>query len=606
MSKKVREELEGIGFRQKVVGLLIVFTLIPSIFIQQVLMRQYEETILSKASEAVYSVVSANNEVLRMMMKQVEDTSWLMLSNEEYYHIFHGLSYSSVSDYMNYDKRIATLLTKAFSAQETVYDSYLYTSRWIFGESSEMSVSGKGIQNSGLLASLDEAGGQPHWFGGYDYGELMNSAYLKEKTEYEYQYPVIMMREMCFQYNDYASYYKLSENEEWPVLFVYILEEDIRKTFEDSVSYEGSMYGIINKEGRIITSDTERFPPTQIIVPEISSHINESGYARCSLDGEEYLFCYDTLEGPEWLSWCLVPMDTLVKDTMQRANRLQMIYLAFFLLLSGLAASFFSKMITKPIGVLIDAAQRVATGDFSANTPVPKEKDFKVLTESFNHMEREIDKLIRENYEIKLREKEAQLMALFRQINPHFLYNTLNTINMLAIRNEDEETSDLIVSLSEMLQYTLRNESEKIILTDEIGWISNYIYIMSRRYEGVFTTDIDIDENIAECLVPKFFLQPFVENAILHGFGGKTAGGKLMIRARREEKRIHFEIEDNGKGMENEDIERYGYAGNGKRGIGVANVYERLRLIYGESFEGKCESEVGKGTVVHLYIPFET
>ena len=391
MPKAVRERLEAIGFRQKVALLLILFTLLPSVVIQQAMLRQYEETILSKASEAVHSVVSANNGVLQMMIRQVEDASWLMLSEKEYYHIFHGLAQKSVSDYMNYEKIISTSLTREFSTQTEVFDSWLYTSSWIFGRRSNMSISEDGIQNSGLLQKAEESGGQPQWLGGYDYGELINSSYLKEKREYEYRYPVIMVRKMCFQYSDNASYYRLSEKEEWPVLFVYILEKDIRGTFEGSVTYEGSMYGILNEEGKVISSDTEEFPPASEMVPEVYGHMGESGYTRCSLEDEEYLLCYDTLEGPGWLSWCLVPMDTLVKDTVQKANRLQMLYLSFFLLLSGGTAYGFARMITRPIGALIGAARRVATGNFSANTPVPKEKDFRVLTESFNQMEREID-----------------------------------------------------------------------------------------------------------------------------------------------------------------------------------------------------------------------
>ena len=220
-------------------------------------------------------------------------------------------------------------------------------------------------------------------------------------------------------------------------------------------------------------------------------------------------------------------------------------------------------------------------------------------------MEKEISRLIHENYEIRLREKETQLKMLSIQINPHFLYNTLNTINMLAIRNGDEETSDLIVSLSEMLQYSLKNGEEKIRLEEEIAWLSNYLYIMTRRYSNVFQTEFDIDEELMECKVPKFFLQPLVENAIRHGFEGIKEGGLLRVTACREQDSIHFQVQDNGKGMDQKTIDHFITEGMNNDRIGLSNVHRRLLLIYGKRYRVSVESAPGQGTLLNLYLPYE-
>ena len=602
---QIKEKLRSMDFRQRIALLLILFTMLPSLVIWQILARQYRKEVLSGASQAVHSVVSANNEVLRMGLKQVEDGVQLILNDKEYYDFFSRLSQAEISDYMYYDRLLTSDMVGQFTLQPQVYTSWLWTSQWVFGNGRGMSIDWKGIQDSGVLEMAKEAGGAPCWLSGYDYGEKMGSAWLREKAYYDYRYCITMIRQMRFQYSDPGAYHTLPEGEEWPVIFVHILERDLRRSYEGSISYEGSMCGITNEEGNIVSSDCDRFPVSGSTPWEIFRHMGQSGYEQCCLQGEDYLLCFDSIQDPQWLSWSLVPMDTLVKDTMAQMERLQMLCLCFFTLLSVLVAQAVSRTVTKPLGVLTAAVGRVSNGSFTEVAPMPEEKDFRILTESFNHMVKEIDKLIRENYLIRLREREAQLEALSMQINPHFLYNTLNTINMLAIRNGDEETSDLIASLSEMLRYTLKKESGKIMLVRELDWARNYLCIMEKRYEGVFLADIEIGEGLSECLVPRLILQPLVENAILHGFRELKSGGRLLVAVRREEERLHIRVEDNGKGMDEETRRACLSDAPGKEGIGMANVHERLKLMYGKAYERRVVSAPGEGTCIDLYFPFE-
>nr|WP_308627701.1 sensor histidine kinase [uncultured Eisenbergiella sp.] len=605
MLKKARDMIQSWSFRKKIGVILVLFTFIPSILMQQLMMHFYEDHIIEKASRNIYSVVRANNNVLRMMLNQIEDISQLMLNNEYYYEVFSDFDSLSTSDLMRYDRRLETELARQFSTSKDVYEAYLFTSKWIFGDSGMLSTTLDGIERSGLLEKAEMGGGLPCWTAGYDYGKAVQSDYLIGKEDYSYRYPITMVRKMTFQYSFKSDYRRLSEKDENPVLFVYILEDSIRKVYEKSVEYKDSIYGISDENGIVISSDNESFAISQKLPEDIWKYYGKDGFSTCVLGNREYLVCYDTLEYPQWFSWVLVPMDTLIRDTLMQARLIQLVMLAILLVLSAVVASLLSKTISRPVGKLTKAARRVATGNFSADTPVPEGGDFRLLTESFNHMELEINRLIHENYEISLREKETQLMALAMQINPHFLYNTLNTINMLAIQNDDEETSDLIVSLSEMLQYTFKNRSEKILLSDEIVWTSNYIFIMAKRFGNMFTADIQIPSQLMQCRVPKFFLQPLVENAIIHGFEGKSEGGLLLVTACQEEEDIHFRISDNGKGTDAEAMKQHIAEAANDGGIGISNVHRRLVLIYGERYRVDVESEEGRGTCLHLYIPFE-
>ena len=214
-------------------------------------------------------------------------------------------------------------------------------------------------------------------------------------------------------------------------------------------------------------------------------------------------------------------------------------------------------------------------------------------------------RLIHENYEISLREKETQLMALTMQINPHFLYNTLNTINMLAIQNDDDETAELIVSLSEMLQYTCKDSSDQAPLSAEISWVSNYLFLMSKRYNGLFRTVLDIDEDLMDCRIPKFILQPLVENSILHGFSDMQKEGVLTLAISKSENSLCIEVRDNGIGMDEEQLKKYIHAICVDGHVGISNVHRRLSLIYGENYKIHVVSAPGEGTSIKIWIPVE-
>jgi two-component system sensor histidine kinase YesM len=156
-----------------------------------------------------------------------------------------------------------------------------------------------------------------------------------------------------------------------------------------------------------------------------------------------------------------------------------------------------------------------------------------------------------------------------------------------------------------MLHYSFRNTSEKIPLSDEIQWTINYINIMSKRFEGVFETVIEIPSELLVYKVPKFFLQPIVENSILHGFEGMKGGGILSLKAEQQGEYIIFTVSDNGKGMVIADYETV-VKKTQEGSIGLSNIYRRLFLIYGDHYSINLKSEIGKGTSFTIIIPCQS
>lgn len=603
MVKINMERMLYLSLRSKLGIILAVFAIIPSFVIYSQVMKTYENDMVKVASQNVQSIVKTNNNLIDTTLNRIEDASYLMLNNKDCFDCFSNMNSFSVSDFLNEDRVISDVLGKQFAANNTVYAKYLYTSEWIFDtNNTSMKPTIEEIQNFGLDKKASEAGGQVLWLTGYDYGKWFQTEYLSKKENYKYQYPITMVRQMNFQYSQNGKLYAMKNDQERPVLVVHVLEGTLASLYEGSVNYEGSIYGVVNEEGRIISSDNKLFPITSMVPEGILNLKSSSGYSSYWFNNVEYLLCYDDMEGRDWFSFCLIPMSEVIQTTKEQMQNSQRWITMVLLAASVLIAALLSSTISKPIAALTKAAERVSTGDFSADTPVPRGKDFKILTQTFNHMETEITRLIDENYKISLREKDTQIMALTMQINPHFLYNTLNTINMMAILNDDHETSDLIVSLSEMLHYSFKNTNEKIPLSDEVQWTINYINIMSRRFAGVFETVIDISNELMVYKVPKFFLQPIVENSILHGFEGISGGGILKLSAQKQGDFIVFAVSDNGKGMETADYENI-IQKSREGSIGLTNVYQRLSLIYGDNYSIDLKSVPGEGTTFYLTLP---
>lgn len=228
--------------------------------------------------------------------------------------------------------------------------------------------------------------------------------------------------------------------------------------------------------------------------------------------------------------------------------------------------------------------------------------EFSHLLYRFNTMNEQIKQLIDENYVVKLREKETEIMALNIQLNPHFLYNTLNIINWMAVHGEQQQVSKMLVSLSRMLHYTTDNRHDTTTFQDDLNWLHDYIVIMQNRFDRRFTVDFDIAPELMGASVPKLFIQPIVENAIMHGFHDMEAGGLITVYGRRHDANIRVCIEDNGCEIALEQLQTLLLESS--TNIGLQNVDKRIKLLYGSCYGIEIESEYGIGTRVTLTIPF--
>lgn len=269
-----------------------------------------------------------------------------------------------------------------------------------------------------------------------------------------------------------------------------------------------------------------------------------------------------------------------------------------------------SNIVSKPLHTLRVAMENFKQGDFSQKVEVMTQDEVGEASACFNRMVDDIRELIDRNYVMALKERESELDALQAQINPHFLYNTLDSLYWKATESGNDEIAEDILSLSQLFRLVLNRGNGIVTVKMEAELLDRYLHIQKMRFGKRLEYEISLDERIMEEEIPKLILQPFVENAIVHGFEKIDGNYTLFITGTKDEKRMIFQIKDTGVGMSGEQLEAiWDKADNRKyasQRIGryaIKNVKERLELIYHENYELHIESRVGQGTTVTLSIP---
>lgn len=314
----------------------------------------------------------------------------------------------------------------------------------------------------------------------------------------------------------------------------------------------------------------------------------------------------------------------LVADETIIFSELTDLYIAIFVIVLILIPVFIymiyfvSHHITKPMSQMIQAAQDIEKGDIGmqiAGEPMPN-KEFVVLMESFNHMSSEIKYLFNTAYNEKIARKDAKIIALQSQINPHFLNNTLEMMNWQARMAGDATVSKMIEALGTLLNNSMSRSNRKMIpLSEELHCVDAYCYIISMRFGKRLKIEKEIDENLLQMMVPRLILQPLIENAVVHGVE-TVKSGMIKIQVYKEKDTVILQIINTGKEMSEEDIKRVEDIIQGKyygedsskeqhKSMGIHNVNERIRLIYGEDYGLVIRPYREGETASTITIPYE-
>lgn len=385
-----------------------------------------------------------------------------------------------------------------------------------------------------------------------------------------------------------------------------ILESDVMNIIKNANITEKGTAFLINSNGVIISgSDENHLKAPDIYSLSISPEKTNAQWEETTFNGKRIIIGHKNVKGTDWTLVSIIPYEEILFSSNVLKEKMLLLLSAMIVLAYALAY-FMSGLNTKRIGQLIKRMRKAQTGELEIiNVPSGKD-EVGELIDNFNFMIKKIKVLIEEQYRTGQEIKNAELKALQAQINPHFLYNTLDLINWTAIRNNVPDISSVVQSLAKFYRLSLSKGNDMVLVADELMHVKLYLDIQNRRFENKINVNIDVDEGILNCKILKIILQPIVENSIIHGILEKDdKSGNIHISGKDENGIIVFKITDDGAGMDEKTLNSLLQASttSDSHGYGVRNINDRIKLRYGEHYGLKYKSEKGKGTEVEIRLP---
>lgn len=370
-----------------------------------------------------------------------------------------------------------------------------------------------------------------------------------------------------------------------------------------------------NQEYTILV-DKQNQPITSNYKGNIDKIVSEKG-TTTEIDGSDYMIVKQTSEITGWTMYFLTPLSTVMKGiTVLRSAIILSGAFGFFIF--AISSILLSTMITRPILKLTKTMKRGRDGQLTINPEISSTVEINELNTTYNQLVENTNHLIQVVYEKEILKSHAELKALQSQINPHFLFNTLDALYWSLDEKGEEELADSVIAMSELFRYTISShkQDEWVTLKQEIEHIEMYMQLMKMRFGERFTWSVTIPSEYELVKIPKLLIQPIVENAILHGVGNKVGEGfvHIIVEPSAKQGNLLISVRDNGPGMEKEAIDKihnlletgkvYSMRGNG---MAIANVNKRLQLYYkqNETNQINITSEENKGTCFTFEVPID-
>ena len=396
------------------------------------------------------------------------------------------------------------------------------------------------------------------------------------------------------------------------ILLVDLKFNRIKELCESLVIGQKGYNFILDREGNYV------FHPTQQLVYSNIRTEPLEGILALLEDEEESVYQEDDryymVESSPLTGWHMVSV-IYESDIITEWKSVQLIYTLiglFLFMIVGLATNRVSSGITKPVRRLQEIMQTVETGEFRAVGDIRATDEIRELAREYDIMVGRLRELMEANIREQEQKRKSDLKALQAQINPHFLYNTLDSIIWMGEMGQSEEVVQMTSALSKLFRISISKGSELIPVQTELDHVRAYLTIQEMRYQDKFKYEIDMEPDILDMIMLKITLQPLVENAIYHGIKEADYQGLITIRGERVDDEIHMEVRDNGIGMDEEKLDqlRNGLEGSAderfrlnRQGLGVRNVHERIRLYFGKQYGLVISSRPGEGTSISVRFP---
>lgn len=391
------------------------------------------------------------------------------------------------------------------------------------------------------------------------------------------------------------------------------LDEKVLQQILESSNKNGNENFLVDDEGRIVSCSDKTRIGQQIFEPEASEEEKLDKYRQFAGEllqvNKEYVSIYTGRN--EKMQWEIVSaadqsifmMEIYSKMRIIAGVCLLLLFVTLFLVWKQ------GRQLMESVNIVVKAMKSVGAGDLETRVPIPEQmpREIETVALQFNDTLEKLVNAQKKEKEATDRQRKAEIRALEAQINPHFLYNTLDTINWMAIDRDEFDISNAINSLATILRYAITDSNGTVTVRDEVEWLRKYIYLQQFRLKNKFVREIEVQPEVWEVKIHKLLLQPFVENAIIHGFRGEQEQCILEVIFTGETDGLHIAIRDNGSGMEPELVEKVNSGqqirSEGKSHIGMDNAIMRLNSYSDGKAKIFVKSELGKGTEVNIFWP---
>ncbi|WP_219836132.1 sensor histidine kinase [Paenibacillus sp. R14(2021)] len=586
----------NLSIKKKFIIIILFMTTLVSISLGYYSYTTSKSQIIENVSTSSLSVTQVVNSNLSSMQKSISDWVTVFILSSVVQKSLQQRSSESDLEAALYSGPTASIMDQMLITGSVDYIALYGTTSEPLYQVAKDGSSGPGtsdqIRSSAIYDETSRRNGAAYWFPLTDQENLFIEYNAKEK--------IGMSRIIRSTLN----------GEKLGFIFVGVNHQTIRNQYLRNMYDEDHGIMVLDQSGTPLISAGKDFYSIDLL--SLTKSRQQSDSVITTSKGEELLLTYSKTDNG-WLILYAVPISLLTKQLDSIKLFVMLVIMACIFLSLPLSMAL-SHILTAPVKKLLISMRRFQNGHFEERVEVKYQDEIGLLGQGYNKMVANIKTLVDEAYVLQLKERQAELKALQSQINPHFLYNMLDMIFWEAERAGQEHISEMVITLSRLFRLSLNQGKSFTSVGKEKEFIQQYLSLQQMRFNDKLTYRVDIPDELDQYVLLKLCLQPFIENALIHGIERKREGGYVHINGWLEDGYIHFTVTDNGIGMSVEDLQEITklkkdsdvYTSHEIGGYAIQNIIQRLRHYYNDQFKLSYTSQLGQGTKVELKIPVMT
>lgn len=585
----------------------LAVALLPLVICWVLIINQSREWALTITAQNAGNLVEKNATMIDYHLSGLRQNVYSLLNDQSFNELIIESS-NSMLDY--YDKRdeIDTIVSQYFWNLEGINTMYLVSSWYsaVFFNSTSL----PRILKPEYVAYRDLLSTSPTWFPAARLDDVITIS--DRYGKYFSNFDVITLGiQASMSYVSKGIWHRGSTERERPMLLLNLNTSIFDQWLKSDHLLDDTSYCIYTQDLKPVYSssediDWENMETPFFPVPAITNSASSTCSTFLEKGGRGTFIFSRVLEETGWVITSYTSVDSAFLYFGSSISLSSLIVIVFTIIMVLIVVHMSMRGILEPLALLCEGLHKTAEGNYNYHITNSRYTNYRTAFNAYNSMNEHIDRLIKENYEAKLSEKELEIQMINMQFNPHFMYNMLNIISLMALDNDQEQISEMLSKLSYMMRYSTKTTSSIVPFREDLHYIEAYISAMQLRTNGHFEYCCTVEPALMDCPVPKFMLQPFVENAIQHGFSLNQPDFTYTLRidGHREGNVLIFSVTDNGKGLEKQAIETLWKKENA--GIGIANTHKRIQLYYGKEYGVTVQSKPQAGVIITIRIPYAT